>query len=98
MYILYFREVLKVGKARHWKDVIRTLTKGRTDRLSAEPMLNYFHPLEAWLKVQNRDEKIIGWNIYMEDNALFQPLQNTSCNIKKALQVIVFSVLLRMFI
>lgn len=67
-----------MGRSRHWKDVIRTLTRGHTDRLSAEPMLKYFQPLEMWLKVQNREENVIGWNIYVEDNALFQPLLNNS--------------------
>lgn len=69
-FILCCRETLGIGKARHWKDVIRILTKGQNDRLSAEPMLKYFLPLELWLKVQNREEQVVGWNINPEDNAL----------------------------
>lgn len=53
------------------------LTRGQTDRLSAESMLNYFQPLLPWLKVQNREESIVGWNTNMEDTALFQPLHSS---------------------
>lgn len=73
--IFYCRETLRVGKSRHWRDVIRVLTKGQTDRLSAESMLKYFQPLELWLKVQNREEKVIGWNILQDDTALFRPVE-----------------------
>lgn len=69
-----------IGKSRHWRDVIRILTKGQTDRLSAESMLEYFHPLEMWLKVQNRDERIVGWNIMPEDTALYRPMEPNACN------------------
>lgn len=89
---LFVREILKVGKARHWKDVIRMLTKGQTDRLSVEPMLKYFHPLESWLKVRNRDESVIGWNIHMQDNALFQTLFNR-CQNRQVNSVLLFFLL-----
>lgn len=69
---------MQVGKARHWKDVLKMLTKGKTDRLSAEPMLNYFKPLQMWLRIQNRDENIIGWNTSSDDIMLFQPLKSKS--------------------
>lgn len=70
-----------IGKSRHWRDVIRILTKGQTDRLSAESMLKYFHPLEMWLKVQNRKERIVGWNIIPEDTALYRPMELNASNI-----------------
>lgn len=91
---LFSREILKVGKAKHWKDAIRILTKGQTDRLSIEPMLKYFHPLESWLKVQNRDESIIGWNIHTEDNALFQTAFS-NCHDTQANKVLLFLLFLK---
>ncbi|KAI4468733.1 angiotensin-converting enzyme [Holotrichia oblita] len=66
-------DIMQAGKAKHWKDVLRTL-RTKTNGLSAEPLLKYFQPLLAWLKVQNRDEAFIGWNAKVEDTALFQPL------------------------
>lgn len=70
--------MLKTGKSRHWRDVIRIFTKGKTDRLSAEALLKYFHPLELWLKDQNLGEETVGWNIAPENMALFQPLEYNS--------------------
>lgn len=67
-------EILQSGKERHWRDVIKIMTRGETDRLSADAMLDYFEPLFIWLKVQNRDEKVIGWTTYKEDTLLFQHL------------------------
>lgn len=67
------------------------LTKGKTDRLSAESMLKYFHPLELWLKGQNRDETVIGWEIRQEDTALFQPMEfNASDSIQSRFFHLVF--------
>lgn len=73
--------MLRFGKSRHWRDVIRVFTKGKTDRISAESMLKYFHPLEVWLKDQNKGEKTIGWHIAPENTALFQPLEFNSSNL-----------------
>ncbi|XP_018574000.1 angiotensin-converting enzyme-like isoform X2 [Anoplophora glabripennis] len=67
-------DIMKVGKARHWKDIIKMLTKGDSNRLTADAMLDYFQPLMLWLMEQNRDERIVGWTMYKEDTALFQPL------------------------
>ncbi|KAJ8966319.1 hypothetical protein NQ314_003584 [Rhamnusium bicolor] len=73
-------DILKVGKARHWRDVIRMLTKGNYNHISADAMLEYFEPLLLWLKGQNRGERVIGWTAYKEDTALFQPLiYGSSC-------------------
>lgn len=53
--------------------LMKILTRGKTNRLSAEPLLDFFNPLKAWLEQQNRND-IIGWNSNMEDVALFKPL------------------------
>lgn len=36
-------------------------------------MLEYFQPLLLWLKVQNKNESVIGWAARLEEEALFQP-------------------------
>lgn len=85
---------MRVGKARHWKDVVRMLTRGQTDRLSADSMLKYFQPLQMWLRVQNRDESVIGWNTNSKDTALFQSrLYNTSSSAHRNLVIIIISLL-----
>lgn len=63
-----------MGKARHWKDVLKMLTKGKSDKLSAEGLLEYFQPLHDWLKSVNKNETVIGWTSNKEDLALYQPL------------------------
>ncbi|XP_023012858.2 angiotensin-converting enzyme [Leptinotarsa decemlineata] len=67
-------DILRVGKSKHWRDVIRTLTRGETDKISSDAMLEYFEPLLEWLENKNREERVIGWTTYREDKALFQPL------------------------
>lgn len=82
---------MQVGKARHWKDVIRMLTKGNTDRISANAMLKYFQPLLLWLRLQNREEDVVGWNTNNEDTMLFQPLvANTSVIIMRNNFLLIF--------
>uniref|UniRef100_A0A1Y1NAN0 Angiotensin-converting enzyme n=2 Tax=Photinus pyralis TaxID=7054 RepID=A0A1Y1NAN0_PHOPY len=78
-------EAMQVGKARHWKDVIRMITKGKSDSFSVKAILKYFQPLQQWLHVQNANEEIIGWNTNEEDTMLFQPLHSRSTVIKQSL-------------
>ncbi|VEN40811.1 unnamed protein product [Callosobruchus maculatus] len=67
-------DILRNGKSRHWRDVIRVITRGETDKVSPDSMLRYFDPLLRWLKSQNRRERVIGWTTFKEDKALFEPL------------------------
>jgi len=48
---------MKVGATRDWRQLIRQATG---QDLSARPMLEYFEPLLAWLKEQNRGRQV-GW-------------------------------------
>lgn len=89
---------MKVGKSRHWKDVIRTMTRGQTDRLSADSMLRYFQPLELWLRVQNHNEQTIGWKPTLEDTALFQPSQSGACIIIQYVIIVVLNFILVTYI
>ena len=47
----FLRGILKYGAAKDWKQVLKESTG---DELNAKAMLEYFHPLVAWLKVQNK--------------------------------------------
>jgi peptidyl-dipeptidase A len=52
-----------MGSSKPWPDVIRTLTRGKTNKMEAGPILEYFHPLMEWLKEQNKDYAS-GWSKY----------------------------------
>lgn len=70
----FFSDLMQQGASNTPSELLKILTKGKTTRLSADALLDFFHPLEAWLEVQNREETIIGWNSNMDDVELFQSL------------------------
>ncbi|XP_012258000.2 angiotensin-converting enzyme-like isoform X2 [Athalia rosae] len=76
-------DVLSAGSSRNWKDTIREMTRGRTDRLDAGAMLRYFEPLAQWLRRQNQMEPVIGWITSQEDTALFAHWYKGGCNCLK---------------
>ena len=55
-------------------EIIRHITRGKTNKLSAASLLEYFRPLRVWLQDQNRRNgpSIIGWNSNLEDVKLFK--------------------------
>ena len=53
---------MQKGASLSASQLIKLITRGRTSRLSVEPLLEFFRPLEAWLDTQNRDEKV-GFNM-----------------------------------
>lgn len=65
-------DIMQQGASMSASQLIKLLTRGKTARLSAEPLLEFFRPLEAWLDAQNQAERVIGWNSNMEDVSLFQ--------------------------
>jgi peptidyl-dipeptidase A len=65
-----YRDILSSGSSRPWPEVIRIMTRGRTDKLDARPLLEYFKPLIMWLNVQNRDESLVGWSTTGEDTGI----------------------------
>lgn len=71
-------EVMQPGASLASADLIRKLTRGRTSKLSAEALLQFFQPLHAWLEDQNRYEPIIGWNSNLDDVALFQAYRSSA--------------------
>ena len=48
-------EMLEAGQSQPWQQTLKQMTG--TDHLDAQPMLDYFAPLYAWLKQQNAAEK-----------------------------------------
>jgi hypothetical protein len=38
--------------------LIKLITRGKTSKLSVEPLLEFFKPLSAWLDLQNKDEPV----------------------------------------
>ncbi|KAJ0170359.1 hypothetical protein K1T71_014287 [Dendrolimus kikuchii] len=76
-------EIMQPGSSKPASEIIRSITRGKTNRISPEALVKYFRPLELWLRVQNRDEGIIGWNSNYHDVALFAPQRGSSDN-KKA--------------
>ncbi len=53
----FLRDILALGATRDWDAVLREATG---ESLTARPMMAYFAPLHAWLKVQNQGRKV-GW-------------------------------------
>ncbi|XP_045782320.1 angiotensin-converting enzyme-like isoform X2 [Maniola jurtina] len=74
-------EIMQPGASMSASDIIRSMTRGKTNRISPESLVKYFRPLELWLRVQNREEQVIGWNSNLHDVALFAPQRGLSNNI-----------------
>lgn len=55
-----FSEVLSLGSSVHWTKAMSIITKGKTDKMDAQPLIEYFDPLMKWLKKLNEDEEL-GW-------------------------------------
>jgi len=43
------------------------MTRGKTNKMDAKPLLAYFEPLKLWLQVQNKGEDIVGWTTTPDD-------------------------------
>jgi peptidyl-dipeptidase A len=50
--------MMAMGQERPWVEALRALTG--EERMDASAILNYFEPLQAWLKEQNKNQKC-GW-------------------------------------
>ena len=50
--------MLELGQSKPWPEAMRVMTG--QDKADASAMLEYFQPLLAWLKEQNRNGKV-GW-------------------------------------
>lgn len=69
---------MQYGASKTGAELLKIITKGRTTRLSADALLEYFRPLENWLEQQNRNEPVIGWNSNLDDVAMFKFMRANS--------------------
>lgn len=82
LFFSFFSDVMQHGASLSPTQLLKILTRGKTNRLSAEPLLQFFNPLKAWLEQQNRND-YIGWNTNIEDVALFKQLSgHANCNVE----------------
>ncbi|XP_049882463.1 angiotensin-converting enzyme-like [Pectinophora gossypiella] len=86
-------EIMQPGSSKSAAEIIRAMTKGKTNRISPESLVKYFRPLELWLRVQNRDEPLIGWSSNYHDVALFAP-QRASAPAQRATLTFVLPLLI----
>lgn len=49
------RDGLSLGNSKHWSEVLKVITNGETE-LSADAILEYFAPLQEFLKKENGDK------------------------------------------
>ncbi|XP_017788851.1 PREDICTED: angiotensin-converting enzyme-like [Habropoda laboriosa] len=73
-------DVLSIGSSRPWKDVVRQMTRGKTNRMDAGAILRYFEPLNQWLRRQNEMEPVVGWITNRDDTERYPHYRNLSCN------------------
>ncbi|EDV25300.1 uncharacterized protein TRIADDRAFT_37492 [Trichoplax adhaerens] len=52
-------DMLKLGRSKSWEDAMEAITGQR--EMDASAIVEYFKPLDDWLKEQNKDE-VIGWD------------------------------------
>lgn len=50
-----------MGSSKPWPDAIRMLTRGKTSRMDASAIMDYFKPLMDWLTEQNKLD-VAGWS------------------------------------
>ncbi|XP_029845535.2 angiotensin-converting enzyme-like [Ixodes scapularis] len=55
-----FGDILALGSSKPWPEVLGMLTKNRTTKMDAGPLLEYFQPLLEWLRKHN-EGKFVGW-------------------------------------
>lgn len=86
-----YRDILSMGASRPWQDVVRHMTRGRTNRIDAGAILKYFEPLNAWLKRQNEMQPVIGWitsrddrgwlNTNLLNDLKYHPIKSAKCTL-----------------
>ena len=54
--------MLKLGRSKPWPEQLKQFTG--SEKLSADPILDYFAPLRDWLKKQQAEHKYpVGWEV-----------------------------------
>ncbi|GFY37282.1 angiotensin-converting enzyme [Trichonephila inaurata madagascariensis] len=80
-----FEKLLKIGKSKDWKEILKIVSKNETDKLDSSAMLEYFEPLMEWLKKDNKKNTKDG-KVKIQCHVLEQKTldQNASINISWA--------------
>lgn len=68
---IHFSDFMQKGASLSADNLLKLITRGRTSRMSADPLLEFFRPLEAWLEAQNRDETVSNLSSYRTLSILF---------------------------
>ncbi|XP_059473933.1 angiotensin-converting enzyme-like [Neocloeon triangulifer] len=63
-------QVMSSGSSKAWPEVLRELTGGDSALLDPRAMLEFFTPLEQWLRVQNGREGLEPWDLNDPEYAL----------------------------
>lgn len=84
-------DLMQQGASMNSAQILHTLTRGKSNRVSADALIEFFKPLETWLIDQNRNEIVIGWNSNMEDVKLFQSMASTAYQQKAVKYVVLLS-------
>ena len=59
--LLSYRALLKAGSSRPWPNILEEMTGSR--KMDAQPLLDYFKPLENWLDSEIEEKNIpVGWD------------------------------------
>lgn len=73
---------MQAGASKSGSELLKSISRDKTPRLSAAALLDFFRPLETWLEQQNRMEPVIGWNSNLEDVGLFKMVHSSARSIK----------------
>ena len=70
------KEMLSLGSSRPWREAMEKMTGQR--KMSTKAIREYFEPLEAWLKEENRKTGVtVGWGETDVDSMCQQTLATT---------------------
>lgn len=53
-------DTLSLGSSVHWSEAMNVITKGKTKKMDAQPLVEYFQPLMKFLQKENEGE-MLGW-------------------------------------
>lgn len=60
MLCFLYRDMLKLGRSKPWPEQLKQFTG--SEKISAQPIMEYYAPLRKWLKRQQEEKKYtVGW-------------------------------------
>jgi peptidyl-dipeptidase A len=59
----YYSQIMSMGASRPWPEILSVINGGVPAQLmDPEALIEFFQPLEQWLRVQNGREGLEGWD------------------------------------